>query len=300
LTARGVRRAIAVVASTGLLLGACLVDAPTTSVSPTATPEPDPTARVTAYPLDRTVWYGGLVLTFGTATATLDAKGGPVTVDLAIANPGPEDANLDGPVLLTATGIGVQPSRETVFPLVPAGGGVVLTVVFVVDGAFDVSAAAIRVGRSEEHQAVVPLVPGVIEAVTLEPVRFELSGSAQAGSLLVSVHAAELRADLPDWGMQLPRSSIALTLTYDATFRSDFAGGFAFTTENLGLLLADGRTLSAREDGHSAPALVIGPRATITGLQSRFEVPAPGIDLYQLLVRDGAATKKIELSVAGT
>ena len=78
------------------------------------------------------------------------------------------------------------------------------------------------------------------------------------------------------------------------------AGGFAFTAENLSLVLPDGRTLSAREDGHSAPALVIGPRATVTGLQSRFEVPAPGIDLYRLVVRDGAATKGIELAIAGT
>jgi hypothetical protein len=255
---------------------------------------------VTAYRLERTVWYGGLVLTFGTATATLDAKGGPVVVEMTITNPGVEDAELAGPILLTAAGLGIRPSRETVIPTVAAGSEVGVSVVFVVDGAFDVPASAIRVGRSEEHQAVVPLVPGTADLVTLEPQSFELTGAAQAGALLVTVHAAELRADLPDLGMQLARDSVALTLTYDVTFRSDFSGGFAFTTENLSLVLPDGRTLSAREDGHSAPALVIGPRATLAGLQSRFEVPAPGIDLYQLVVRDGAATKKIELSVAGT
>lgn len=291
------RAAVAVMA--GLILGGCLADAPVPPPSPTAIPEPDPTAAITVYALDTSVWYGGLVITFLTATSTLDAKGGPVAVDLTIRNPGAEDATLEGPLLLTAGGRGIEPRRETVLPLVPAGGELGATVVFVVDGAFEVPAAALRIGRSAEHQAIVPLVPGAVPTITLEPRRHELGGSAQAGDLLVTLRAAELRADLPDWGMQLPRGSMSLTLTYDAAYRGDFAGGFAFTTANLSLIPPDGRPLAARADGNSAPAVVIRPRAVAAGLQSRFEVPAPGVGTYRLVVRDGTRSKAIEFAIPG-
>ena len=293
----------AALAVAAFVLAGCLADAPTPSATPTPTLEPEPTATVTTYRLNTTVWYGGLVLTFGTATSTIDAKGGPVAVDMTIENPGAEDATLNGPIRLTADGRGIEPSRETVLPAVPAGGTAATTVVFEVDGAFNVPDSAIQVGRSEEHQAIVALVPGAAGTVTLEPVRLELTGKAQAGNLLVTVRAAELRADLPDWGLELTRGSLALTLTYDVANRSDFVGGLAFTTANLSLVLPDRRTISARQDGRSAPALLIRPGAVVQGLRSRFEVPAPGTGLYGLIVRDGAATKRIplriEITIAG-
>jgi hypothetical protein len=295
----GHRRALALVVAATLGLAGCLTDAPTPSVVPTATPEPEATPTVTTYELDTTVWYAGLILTFGTATATIDAKGGRVDVDLTLDNPGSELGTLAGPIRLTSGGRGLEPSRDSDIPDVPAGEVATTSVAFDVDRAFDVPGAAIRVGRSEEHQAVVALVRGAVEDTTLEPQRFELTGSTQAGSLLVAVHSAEIRADLPDWSLQLPRAIVALTLTYDVTFRGDFSGGFAFTTENLGLLLPDGTTIAARADGRSAPAVVIGPNQVLTGLTSRFEVPAPGIGLYKLIVRDGAATTQLELAIAG-
>lgn len=298
LTGASLRRVATLAAAAGLLLGGCLVDAPTPSTTPSVAPEADPTPTVTAYPLDTTVWYGGLMLSFGTATATLDAKGGPVTVDLEIQNPGPEDAELDGPVLLTAGGQGVPPTRETVLPVVPAGGSVTVTVPFVVDGQFDLSGAVIRVGRPEEHQALVPLVPGVAEPVTLEPVTAELTVEGQAGSLLVELSGLELRADLPDWHQELPRGVLALTLTYGATFRSGFAGGFAFTTDNVALLLPDGTTIGSRRDGHSQSILVIGPGIRQAPLRSRFEVPSPGDGAYALVIRDGSATRRLPFVIA--
>jgi hypothetical protein len=297
LTGEGLRRAVALGATAGLLLAGCLVDAPTPSLRPTPTPEPDPTATVTVYPLDTTIWYGGLVLTFGSATATLDAKGGPIAVDLTIQNPGPEDANLDGPLLLTAAGRAIQTSRETVLPLVPAGGQVALPLVFVVDGAFDVAAAVIRVGRSGENRALVPFVPGVVEPVTLAPVTAELAVEGQAGALRIELSGLDLRADLPDWHQELPRGVLALTLTYSATFRSGFAGGFAFTPDNVALRLPDGTTVGSRSDGHSQSILVIRPGVREGALHSRFEVPSPGGGAYALVVRDGRATKLLPFTV---
>lgn len=293
----GATRGVALVASVALVFAGCISDAPTPEVTPTPTPEVLPTATVTTYRLDTTVWYGGFVLTFGSARATIDLKGGPVEVELTMENLGPEDETLSGPIVLAAGGLGFEPSRNSVLPSIPAGGIVDTTIVFEVDGTLDLAAAAIRIGRSDEHQAIVPLVSGPAETVTLEPVVVELTGRAQAGAILVTVRAAELRADMPDWGLELPRGSMALTLTYDASFRGNFAGGFPFTTENIGLALPDGRTISARADGHSAPAQVLKPGVVATGLRSRFEVPAPGTGQYALVVRDGSTARRIPLTI---
>lgn len=286
-----------------LAVGGCLVDAPTPAPSATPTLEPVPTARVAAYRLGTTAWYGGLVLTFERATSTLGPRGGPVAVELALANPGAEELGLGGPIRLVAGERDVEPSRDTPIPSVPAGGTVGTTVVFAVDGDFNVAAAAIVVGRAEEHQVIVPLVAGSaasgVETVTLEPATFDLDGAALAGDLLVTLRSAELRSDLPDWGVELPRGSVALTITYDVANRSDFVGGLPFTAENLALVLPNDSRISARADGHSAPALVVAPRAVVRGLTSRFEVPAPGPGSYRLVVTNGRTSKAIEFVIGG-
>ena len=295
----GFRRAGALLAAVAVVVSACLTDQPLPTPEPTPSPEPEATAVVTRYALDTSVWYAGLVLSFGSATATIDAKGGPIAIDLTLENPGDTDANLDGPLRLVSGETALEPTRETVLPLIPAAGSATTSLVFEAGEGFDVAAATIEVGRSIEHQARVPLVSGDQPALTLEPHETRLDVFTQAGSLLVAVHVIELRSDLPDWGLQLPRTTMAMTLTYDVAYKGSFSGGFAFTTANLGLTLPDGTTIAARSDGHSAPAVVVGPNEVVTGLTSRFEVPAPGPGAYRLVVRDGAATKDLELLVEG-
>jgi hypothetical protein len=297
--ATGLRRVGALAAGLAVVISACLTDQPLPTPEPTPSPEPEATAVVTRYPLDTSIWYAGLILTFGTATATIDAKGGPIAIDLTLENPGDVEATLDGPLRLVSGETALEPTRETVLPLIPAAGTASTSLVFEAGEAFDVAEAAIQVGRSIEHQALVPLVPGDQPAVTLEPHETRLEAFTQAGSLLVSVHVIELRSDLPDWGLQLSRTTMAMTLTYDVAFKGSFSGGFPFTTANLGLTLPDGTTIAARPDGHSAPAVVVGPNAVVTGLTSRFEVPAPGPGTYRLVVRDGSASKDLELVVEG-
>jgi hypothetical protein len=67
---------VALVAIVAVVAAACDAEAP--SPSPTAGPTAEPTAVVTRYPLNADVWYAGLQLTLGEATATLDARGGSV------------------------------------------------------------------------------------------------------------------------------------------------------------------------------------------------------------------------------
>ncbi|MEW5991860.1 MAG: hypothetical protein AB1736_11025 [Chloroflexota bacterium] len=286
----GRRRPVAFAAALALALAGCLTDAPVPTPGPSPSVEPEPTPVVTTYRLGTTAWYGGLVLTFGTATATLDAKGGPVEVKVRFDNPGQADARLGGPIRLVAGDAVAEPTRETVLPLVPAEGSADALVTFEVDGTFDVVVAAIRVGRDSEHQAIVPLVAGPeAPPVTLEPLMLDVTGTGTAGAIVAELVGVELRADLPDWGQELPREVMALTVTYHATFRSDFVGGAAFTTDNVRLVLPDGTRIAPRRDGHSHRIALLRPnRRNI--IATRFEVPAPGDGRYELAVSDGSAT----------
>ena len=221
--------AVAAVLLVAVLVAACGPE-PAPSPGPTATLRPLPTSTTSTFALGVSAWYAGLILHFERASAVLDEAGGSVAVDLRIENPGPDLASLTAPFVLASGVQAVEPVRQTVLPDVASGGTTATTVVFDVEGTFDVSIAAIRVGRTAEHQVVVPLVahPGSLEV--LEPRTLAIGGTGNAGSLTVKLTGGELRADLPDWGMELPRGTLALTLTYDATFRSTFPGGFPFTS----------------------------------------------------------------------
>ncbi len=298
MTGGGSLRAAAVALVVALVAGACLSDAPEPSSPATDSPQPEATPTVTTYRLDTTTWYGGFVLTLKTVTAKLDPKGGPVALALALRNPGPDDATLDGPIVLRAGSRTVEPDRDSTLPVVPVGGTTFTSLVFDVDAGFDVPAASIVVGRVTEHQAVAPLVPGSVEVVTLEPRTAALDLTGQAGALRITLLGLELRADLPDWRQELEPDLLALTLTYDATYRSSFVGGFAFTADNVALRLPDGTTISPRRDGHSQSTLVIAPGNREPGLQSRFEVPAPGDGAYVLVISDGSAKKELPFEIA--
>ena len=298
---RGGRRpaaTVAVLALAVVLVGCASEGPPPTAATPTAVPLPTPVT--TTFAINQTAWYAGLIVHVNSVTAVLRAGTGSVAADIRIENPGPDTATLEAPIRLTSSGQVIEPVRGTELPDVPAGGSVAVTVPFDVDDAFDLDVAAIRIGRTAYHQVVLPLVEGRLTLSTLAPRHFDLVGFAQAGQLLVSVHGADLRADLPDWGIELAPDVMALTITYDARYVGTFGGGFAFTPANIGLVLPDGRTIAAREDGHSAPAALIGRGKTVSALQSRFDVPAPGIGTYALVIRDGRATRTIPLAIGGS
>ncbi|HET9435757.1 MAG TPA: hypothetical protein VFO50_02780 [Candidatus Limnocylindrales bacterium] len=278
-------------------LGGCLADAPTPEPVASPTLKPDPTPVVTTFDLDTTVWYGGFVIVVGRATATLDAKGGPVAVALTLENPGDTEATLDGPIRLTSGDAVVEPTRETDLPAIPAAGRADAVVTFEIDQTFVLAEAAVRIGRDTEHQAIVPLVSGPeTAAVTLEPLIIEIAAEGQAGAVLVDVYRLELRADLPDWDQELPSDVLALTLFYHATFRSDFPGGASFTTDNVALRLPDGETIGPRRDGRSHSIALLRPNRRNT-ISTRFEVPVPGGGRYGFIVRDGSAWKVIPIDI---
>ncbi len=279
-----------------VLLGGCSADSTPIPI-PTPTRVPLPTPVTTTYTLGVTAWYAGLVLHLDSATSVLDPGGGSVTVELRLENPGEDYSSLDAPITLATEERAVGPAHGTVIPDVPAGESAAATLQFDVDDAFDVTRATIRIGRLTDHQVVIPLDPGSDGTVTLEPLALALAGTATAGSLAVTLTGGELRADLPDWGLELARDTLALTLTYSARYRGDFSGGFAFTGANIGLRLPSGTTIAARADGHSQSVAVLLPGETSPGLLARFDVPAPGAGEYALLIRDGSASKAIPFTI---
>lgn len=292
-----VRRATALLAGLVLVLGGCSTPEATPSPSPTEAPEPTPV--VTRFELGTTVWYAGLVITVQDAVATIDEKGGPVVVALHLEDPGAVPLSLDAPIRLTFGAHAYDVTHDTQLPEVPAGGAADAIATFQLAPGEPLRDAVLRFGRPADHQAAVPLGPGDVEAVTLEPRPVAVKGSGHAGELKLTLRDALLRWDLPDWGEELPKGVAALTITYDAAFTGTFAGGLALTADSIGLRLPDGRVIAPRRDGRSQTILALLPNAPATGVISRFEVPAGMTGTFALLLRDAGTEAAITFKITG-
>jgi hypothetical protein len=290
------RPALSLCLALSAVLAACDV---TDLGSPTAPPFAEPTPVVTVYPLQTTVWYAGLVVALGTATAELDERGGTVTVDAVFQNPTADVVTFSSPIRLTAGGSAFDLTRESKLPDIPAGGGSTVSLTFAVAGRSSVDDAVIRIGRSEDHQALVPLQPGPVPTLTLEPQVLDVKGTVSAGDLRLALRSGTQRWDLPDWLEELPHAGEAVTLIYDVGYRGTFSGGAAFTGDNVLLRLPDGTTLSPRRDGRSQSVALIKPGAIVRGLMSRFEIPSGVPGTYALILVNGSVRTAIEFTLGG-
>lgn len=286
---------IALAACGGTATGATTTSAPadvpasTAPAEPTTAPEATPAA--TTVQVDGEAWFAGFHLTFGAATADLTpGRGGTVTIQTMFENTGDEDATLDATLNLASAGENARDALEMDIPRVPGGLSAKGLLAFAVDDTFTFDDAVLTLGRSGNQQAVVPLTAMAGEAVTLAPVAVTATGSGQAGDLRIDLDGGELRADSPWSHGQMEDGSFVLTMTYSATFDSGFAGGFAFTAENVALRLPDGTTVGVIQDGRSQSIELIGPDSTVKDLFSRFEIDDPAAGDYAFLVRsfDGA------------
>jgi hypothetical protein len=265
--------------------------------APATAPTTDPTGAVLSVDVDGEAWFAGFHVTLGTATAELDANGGTVLIEADFENLGDDTATLDATLDLAYGGEHAQEGFGMDLPSVPGGSVSDGTFSFRVDGTFTFDEAVLTLGRSANQQAVIPLTPAAGEAVTQEPVAVAATGSATADDLRLDLHGGELRADQPWTHGQMEDGSFVLTLEYDATFESDFAGGFAFAGENVALRLPDGTTVGVIQDGHSQSIELIGPASTVKDLVSRFEVDEPADGDYVLLVRSFGAEAGIPFSI---
>jgi hypothetical protein len=280
-----------------LLVAACGNSTPT--VGPITTSAPEATPAVTVYNLGATVWYEGLIIHVDTATATLDERGGPVEVDLRIENPNGDIGELDGTVALVIGSLRLAPNDSASVPLIPPNGSMPAKLTYDLQGVSSVDVAAIEIGNAPNHIARIPLTSQAGDAAAFEPQALDLKGAGTAVDLKLTLRAGELRWDLPDWSQELDAKLAALTVTYDAAYLGSFAGGFAFTGDNVALRLPNGTTVESRADGRSQSIELIGAGKTKKGLFSRFVIPSGMTGKFALLVRNGTTQKAIPFTIGG-
>ena len=247
---------------------------------------PEPSAETTTVQVDQAISFAGFKVALGAATAEItEGRGGTVAIEAAFENTGSEDARFDGTLNLSSAGENATEAFDMDIPSVPGGlsGKGMLT--FDVEDSFTFDDAVLTIGLPANQQAIVPLTATAGTAVTLEPVAVDATGEGTADTLKLELLGGEYRADQPWNHGQMKKGSFVLTLNYDASFLSDFAGGFAFTGENVALKLPDGTTVGTIQDGDSQSIELIGPESTVKDLFSRFEIEDPAAGEYALLVR---------------
>jgi hypothetical protein len=269
--------------------------------APSATPLPTipagPTVTVTEYHPGTRAWQEGFVITLEQATASLDAKGGPVDVVLIVENPGTEDATLDAPIRLTSGSASFQLAHGAQAPQIPAGESTFVTFEFEVTGQGSIDDGVVTIGRPSDHIAAIPLKPDPAHLVALQPETATLKGSGTLGSLKAAIHRYEIRWDLPDWHDELPLGTEVMTVTYDMTYIGSFAGGTAFTRDDVALRLPGGTVVRTRADGHSQSIVALDPGKIARNLFSRFEIPNGLTGEFALLLRAGSKSKAITFTV---
>lgn len=247
---------------------------------------PEPSAATTTVQVDQTISFAGFDVTFGAATAELtEGQGGSVAIEAMFENTGSDAARFDGTLNLASGGENATEGFDMDIPSVPGGQTGKGTLAFNVEDSFSFDDAVLTVGRAENQQAIVPLTPTAGTAVSQAPVAVTASGDGAAGDLTLRLLGGEYRADQPWSHGQMEKGTFVLTMNYDASFESDFAGGFAFSGENVALRLPDGTTVGPIQDGKSQSIELIGPNATVKDAYSRFEIEDPAAGEYALLVR---------------
>lgn len=274
-------------------------DAPTSSPTTGPTFSAEPTPVRTSADIGLTVVYEGLLIHVDRVTSELDARGGPVDVELRVENPGTELSELDGTLTLVLGDLRVSPTRESKVPSVDGGTTVEARITFELQDVASIDDAVLEIGAAPEHVGRVPLGASGGAPALLTPIDRDIAGIAEAGTLRLRVRHLELRWDLPDWSQELTADLAALTVKYDITYTGTFAGGFAFTGENVALRLPNGKQVQARRDGHSQAVELIGAGKTKTFRLSRFEIPNGMTGRFALIVKAGGVERAIEFTIGG-
>ncbi len=272
---------------------------------PTAAPldTEQPTATAPSAPEDVTIdvakeaWFAGFHVTFGSATLEHKNGRGTVRIEAMFENTGDDSARLDATISLESAGETANEAFDMDIPGVAGFGKSKGLFAFSVKDTFSFDDAVLTLGLPTNQQAIIPLKGGADAAVSLEPSQLTLSGSATAGDLKLDVTSGELRADSPWKHGQQKKGTLILTIGYNATFDSDFAGGFAFTGENVRLKLPDGSLAAAIGDGQSQSIELISAHTTKKDLLTRFEIEDPAEGTYTFVVVDGDATGEASFTI---
>jgi hypothetical protein len=265
------------------------------------TPTPEPTAEETpketdaveedTVAVDESFWHAGWKVTLGDATLTPGGFGSAdVTIDAEFENLGADQATFDSQLLLTSGGndYADESSEGHDFPQVPGERSGEGSLSFRVDDEFSLEDATLIVGNPSNNQAVVPIGPDGDDLVSLEPQEIDVSGTATAGAVTITVERAELRADLPDRHSEMEEGSLALTVYFSATPQAGIQVGQGVLQDpNVILELPNGTAVSVISDGVSGVNELLQGKegTTIPDLSVRYEVPEDAEGTFAIVLR---------------
>jgi hypothetical protein len=231
-------------------------------------------------PINKTVWYAGLKLAFGTATY----RGGDqpqVAVDATIENLGTSQAG--GYEASTTLGVGGKfydgrlDGVSALPGLAPTNG----RYLFNVNGPVDLANATITVGDADKAQAVVPFAASG-NVVSLEPHPVLRDASVTAKTLGMTVSLCELRWDLVSDHREVDRDSASVACTIDVKYTGNAGGGHLLVDTNFRLRLPDGSVVAPEK----YPIEDLSPDAVKRGATLRFTIKWPGAGKYALQLLD--------------
>jgi hypothetical protein len=266
--------------------------------------EATPQATEETADVNQSFWHAGWKVTLGEVTLRIEGSSRIVEIGAQFENLGEATATFDSRLVLLSGGQSYdEPTLDQEFPRVPgelSGNGLIT---FRVDDDFTLDDATLLVGNPANNQATVPIGPDGDDLVDLAPREIDVTGSATAGAVTLTVERIEIRADLPDVHSIAEEGKKLIIVYFSATIGSGIPiGEGVLQSANVALKLPDGTAVAVREDGRSGVNELIQGRegTTIQDLSVRFEVPEPVEGAYAFVVRGryAAGTDQVEGELA--
>jgi len=258
---------------------------PTGSASTAAGEKPQdakPGADQQTAKIDKTIWYGGRKITFGTATYDKSKEELPLTIDAVMENLTDKSAYAGIDMSLSMDGQSYEGRVEGSEP-VPANAKSNVVFAFRLQEAPSrLADGVLTVGGGGELRAVVPFGEGG-EFVSLEPKAVVTNQTVRAGALSMTVSTCEIRGDNLKSGYQVKDGQRFLACTVDIKYHGadDRPGGQNIDDTNFRLRLPD-QTVEAPTD---APIDLLNPNEVGKGKYLVFTLTwrAAGAYAVQLL-----------------
>jgi hypothetical protein len=259
----------------------------------------DAPALTQSFGINKTVWYSGMKLTFGTL-AYDPAKQYPeakLTIDTTVENVAPTGVQGSPSFTIKANNDFIEGQFDSDFRTVPAGESGKTVVEFQILGdkqVGDLSAGELQVGDSRSVNAIVPFGPGG-ELVDLAPrvlLDKPVSKSTKTGK--VTYNKCALQADLPSDHQQVEKDMRTVVCYVDMQQTVAKLAGEAVDHSNFILRVPDGSVVAADE----APIQAFYQKKKVTDEEVIFKIrwPAPGA--YRMEVQFGDGKSSIPLTIA--
>jgi hypothetical protein len=239
-----------------------------------------PGARQQSATVNKTIWYAGLKITFGTVSYDAD-KDPQLSVETVMENLGDKDVRPDIDIVFSAGGQTFN-GRPREFSTTVASGQksnvhLDFQVLQPINGS--IMQGTFTIGRGDEAQAVVPVGSGNL--VAYEPKVILTDKKVVAGTLTVVYTKCELRGGFTEWHGQAKRGNAALTCLVDIQCPGGCASGKYVGEETFRLGLPDGTevgpTVAPNEALYSANVV---PN---TYLGYMIKWPAPGAYILRVV-----------------